>query len=48
MKPRSVWTAAGAVTADEVARWRAGLEAASAAGQVFGSVTLMLASGRKP
>nr|MBI2905043.1 methyltransferase domain-containing protein [Chloroflexota bacterium] len=39
--------AAGVVTADELARWRAGLEQADAAGVFFGSESLTLAAGRK-
>ncbi len=39
--------ATGVVTADELARWRAGLEQADAAGVFFGSESLTLAAGRK-
>ncbi len=35
------------VTADELARWRTGLEQADAAGVFFGSESLTLAAGRK-
>jgi len=38
--------AVGVVTAAEVARWRAGLAAASTAGTLFASIALVLVAGR--
>ena len=38
---------AGVVTAEELARWRAGLESADANGTLFGCGTIMVASGTK-
>ncbi len=38
----------GVASADELAQWRAALQQASAAGTLFGSVTLVLVAGCKP
>jgi hypothetical protein len=39
--------AAGVVTADELARWRRGLEQVEAEGAFFSSLSLFLVAGRK-